>query len=400
MENAEYTFHMKRRTFLMTTAASHLRILGANDRIRAGVIGAGARGQFLVEQFKEAGADVGGVCDVYEPNLRAGLKKASSGAVPFRDYRKILEDKSIGAMIIATPEHWHARMMIDAVEAGKDVYVEKPLAHKIEEGFRMVDAVARTRRIVQVGMQRRSGELFLEARKIMESGRTGEMRLVTAIWYQRGSANNRPLAGDLDWKQWLGSAPDRPVDPFRFFNWYWYTDYSGGYLISQAAHIIDCMQWFLNSAPPVAVTCAGNRPELPGTDVPQTGSISVEYPGNYLVVFTLGWQAMRYTWANDHLMQFHGNKARLDLGRERYALYQESSAPETAPDVEKKSPGSFNFATLSHVRNFLECVASRKQPNAPVEAGQATNVVLCMAMESYRTGRRLRWNAQTRRAEG
>lgn len=391
---------MKRRTFLMTTAAGQARILGASDRIRAGIIGAGVRGQFLIEQFKEAGAEVGGVCDVYEPNLEAGLRKASSAARPFRDYRKMLEDKGIEAVIIATPEHWHARMMIDAVESGKDVYVEKPLAHKIEEGFRMVEAAERTRRVVQVGTQRRSGELFLQAKQIMESGRTGEVRLATGIWYQRGSANNRALAGHLDWKQWLGSAPDRPVDPFRFFNWYWYSDYSGGYLVSQAAHIIDCIQWFRNLSQPVTVTCAGNRPELPGTDVPQTGSIAVEFPGNCLVVFTLGWQAMRYSWYNDHLVQFHGNKTRLDLGRERYAVYGESSALEMAPSAERKSPGSFNVATLSHVRNFLDCMASRKQPNAPVEAGQATNVVLCMAMESYRTGRRLRWNAQTRRVEG
>lgn len=391
---------MHRRTFLLTTAAGRMRILGANDRIRMGIIGAGARGQFLSEQFKEVGVEIGGVCDVYEPNLQAGLKKASSGAKPFRDYRKLLDDRSFDAVVIATPDHWHARMMIDAVEAGKDVYLEKPLAHTIEEGFRMVSAVERTRRIVQVGTQRRSGELFVAARKIIESGRTGEMRLVTGLWYQKGVLNERPLSGDLDWKQWLGSAPARPLDPFRFRNWYWYSDYSGGHLMSQAAHIIDCIQWFQNWTQPVSVTCTGNRPELPGTDVPPTGSISVEFPGNCLVVFTLGWQAMRYNWYNDQLIQFHGNLARLDLGRERYALYEESSALEMVPSVERKSPGSFNFATLSHIRNFLECIASRKQPNAPVEAGQATNIVLCMAMESYRTGRRLRWNHQARRVEG
>ncbi len=391
---------MHRRAFLMTTAASQMRILGANDRIRAGIVGTGARGRFLIDQFKAAGVEVGAVCDVYEPHLQAGLKRASSGARPVRDYRKMLDDKSIEAVIVATPEHWHARMTIDAVEAGKDVYVEKPLTHKIEDGFRMVEAVERTRRVVQVGTRRRSGELFLEAKKVMESGRAGEIRLVTGIWYQRTSPNNSALAGALDWKQWLGNAPDRPVDPYRFLNWYWYSDYSaGGHLMSLAAHIIDCIQWFQNWSEPVTVTCAGNRPELPGTDVPPTGSISVEFPGNCLVVFTLGWQAMPYSWYNDHLVQFHGSKARLDLGRERYGLYEPSSALEMAPSAEKKSPGSFNLTTLSHVRNFLECIVSRKQPNAPVQAGQATNVVLCMAMESYRTGRRLRWNAQTRRAE-
>src|SRR5690242_19193229 len=128
---------MQRRTFLLTAASTQSRILGANDRVRAGIIGAGGRGRFLIGQFKEAGAEVGGVCDVYEPNLQAGLKEASTGAKPFNDYRRVLDDKSFEAVIVATPDHWHARMVIDAVDAGKDVYVEKPMAHTIDEGFRM-----------------------------------------------------------------------------------------------------------------------------------------------------------------------------------------------------------------------------------------------------------------------
>jgi len=391
---------MQRRNFLMATAAAQVGILGANDRIRAGIIGAGGRGRYLIGQFKEVGAEVAAVCDVYEPNLQAGTKEASSGARPFRDYRRLLDEKSLDAVIVATPDHWHARMVIDAVEAGKDVYVEKPLAHQIDEGFQIIEAVQRTRRIVQVGTQRRSAELFLEARKIMESARTGEIRLVTAAWYNnQSSLNQRQLEGDLDWKQWLGTAPSRPVDPLRFFNWYWFWDYSGGLLVGQAAHIIDCIQWFMNSTQPGAVTCTGNRPELSGTEVPETATITVEYPENYLAVFTLGYRAMRYNAFNDQIKQFHGNKARFDVGRESYALYPESSALEMTPSTQRKSPGSFNFSTMSHIRNFLECVASRKQPNAPVEAGQATNIVLSMAMQSYRTGRRLRWNAQARRVE-
>jgi len=391
---------MERRTFLMTTAAAQMRILGANDRVRAGIIGAGGRGRYLIGQFKELGVEVAGVCDVYEPNLQAGLNEASSGARPFRDYRRLLDEKGIDAVIVATPDHWHARMVIDAVEAGKDVYVEKPLAHQIDEGFQIIEAVERARRIVQVGTQRRSAELFLEARKIMQSTQIGEIRLVTSAWYNnQSSLNQRQLAGDLDWKQWLGTAPNRPPDPVRFFNWYWFWDYSGGLLVGQAAHIIDCIQWFMNANQPAAVTCTGNRPELSGTEVPETATITVEYPENYLAVFTLGYRAMRYSAFNDQIKQFHGNKARFDVGRESYALYPESNALEMTPSTQRKSPGSFNFATLSHIRNFLECIASRKQPNAPVEASQATNIVLSMAMQSYRSGRRLRWNAQARRVE-
>ncbi len=392
---------MNRRAFLLATAAAQSQIRGANERIRAGVIGAGGRGRYLIGQFKEAGAEVAAVCDVYQPNLEAGLKEASTGAVSFRDYRKLLDDKGLNAVVVATPDHWHAQMVIDAVEAGKDVYVEKPLAHKIDEGFRIVEAVRRTRRVVQVGTQRRSAELFLQAHEIVRSGHLGEIRLVTSAWYNnQSSLSDRRLAGDLDWKQWLGSTPERPLDPLRFFNWYYFWDYSGGLLVGQAAHILDCIQWYMNSTQPLAVSCTGTRPGLPGAEVPETASISIEYPENYLAVFTLGYRAMRYNTFNDQIKQFHGNKARLDVGREWYSLYPESNAVDLKPSAEKKAPNSFNFATLSHVRNFMECVVSRKDPNAPVEAGQATNIVLCMAMDSLRSGSRLRWNAQARRVEG
>jgi predicted dehydrogenase len=212
---------MDRRRFLLTTAAAQARIQGANERIRAGIIGAGGRGKYLTAQFKEIGAEMAAVCDVYEANLQGGLKEASTGARPFHDYRKLLDDKSIDAVIVATPDHWHARMVIDAVDAGKDVYVEKPMAHKIDEGFDVIKAVRRTKRVVQVGMQRRSAELFLEGKRIMDSGQLGNVHLVTSAWYNyTPSLRQANLAGSLDWKQWLGSAPDRPLDPPRFFNWY------------------------------------------------------------------------------------------------------------------------------------------------------------------------------------
>jgi predicted dehydrogenase len=392
---------MERRSFLLSAAASQARVNGANDRVRAGIVGAGGRGRYLIGQFKELGVDVGVVCDVYQPNLDAGVKEASTGARSVKDYRRLLDDKSLDAVIVATPDHWHARMVIDAVEAGKDVYVEKPLAHRIDEGYAIIEAVRRTRRIVQVGTQRRSAELFLKAKQIVDDGRLGEVRVVTSAWYNnQASLSDRKLAGDLDWRQWLGTSPDRPVDALRFFNWYYFWDYSGGLLIGQAAHIIDCIQWFMNAKEPLAVTCVGNRPGMAGAEVPETANITVEYPGNYLVTFTLGYKAMRYNTYNDQIKQFHGNKARFDVGREWYALYPETSAIEMKPAAEQKSPGSFNLATISHVRNFLECMASRKDPNAPVEAGQATNIVLCMAMESLRTGRRLRWNAAAKKSEG
>src|SRR6185295_17088049 len=195
-----------RRTFLAAGAA--VAAHAAGDRIRAGVIGAGGRGQYHVAQFKEVGAEVAAICDVYEPNLQAGLKAASTGAKAYTNYKKLLEDKSIDAVLIATPDHWHAQMTIDAVEAGKDVYVEKPMVHKIDEGFRVVEAVRRTKRVVQVGMQRRSYDVFQEAKQIMDSGAAGEVRLVNSWWLNhQASLRQKKLDGTLAWQQWLGSAP-------------------------------------------------------------------------------------------------------------------------------------------------------------------------------------------------
>jgi predicted dehydrogenase len=393
---------MNRRYFVgATTALSAQRVMGAGDRVRAGIIGSGGRGRYLTGEFKEIGAEMAAVCDVYEPNLAAGLKVASTGARPFEHYKRLLEDKSLDAVIVATPDHWHAQMTIDAVEAGKDVYVEKPLAHKIDEGFRIIEAVRRTRRVVQVGTQRRSFDLFLEAKQIMDSGAVGEVQLVNSWWYNNVSKPSPPkLEGKLDWKQWLGTAPAREMDPMRFRNWYWYWDYSGGLLVGQAAHVMDAILWFMKSSYPVAVTCSANKTQIAEWEIPETCVLTAEFPENYLAVFTLGYKAMRYAGVNDQMKQFNGSKARFDVGRESYALYPESTAPEVMkPSREARRPGSFATAARQHIRNFLDCVKSRHEPNAPVEAGQAASIVLCMALDSLRQGRRLRWNNSAGRVE-
>jgi predicted dehydrogenase len=387
---------MQRRTFLCAAGG----FVQSPDRIRAGVIGAGGRGRLLTAEFKEVGAEIAAVCDVYQPNLEAGLKAASTGARGYKDYRRMLEDPSLQAVIVATPDHWHARMVIDAVEAGKDVYVEKPLTHTIDEAFQVADAVRRTQRVVQVGTQRRSAPLFHEAKRIVDSGRLGDVRLVNSWWLNhQASLAEGKLEGELDWQQWLGPAPRRPLDPKRFFNWYYYYDYSGGLLVGQAAHMVDVFHWFMNSQAPLAVTCSGGRVNLEGAEITDTASILIEYPENYFAVFTLGYKAMRYHPRLDQLAQFHGSRARLDVGREHFRLYPETSQPELAPEREEDRPRSFAAATRDHIRNFLDCVRTRREPNAPVEAGLSVVIVLSMALDSLRSGRRLKWNAAARRVE-
>jgi predicted dehydrogenase len=388
---------MLRRTALATGAAS---LLAAQDRVRGAIIGSGGRGRYLTGEFKEIGVEMAAVCDVYEPNLQAGLKVASTGAKPYDNYKRLLDDKSIDVVVVATPDHWHAQMTIDAVQAGKDVYVEKPLAHTIEDGFRMMDAIKRTNRIVQVGTQRRSMDLFIDGKKVMDSGALGTVRLVNSWWVNHtASFNSRKIEGKLDWNQWLGTAPKKEASAERLFNWYWFWDYSGGLLVGQAAHVMDAIVWYMDSKFPLAVTATGMKPNIAGAEVPETCTMTVEFP-NYFAVFTLGYQAMRYALSLDQLKQFHGSKARFDVGRESYALYKEDpKSIDLKPDPDIKRPGAFSAAARSHIRNFLECVKTRKQPNATVENAQYTNIILCMAIESLKSGRRMKFNAATKRME-
>lgn len=380
------------------TAGAAARALAA-DRPRIGVIGSGGRGRLLTSEFKEIGAELPAVCDVYQPNLEAGLKAASTGAKPYTDYRRLLEDKSLQGVIIATPDHWHAQMAIDAAEAGKDIYVEKPMCHLPDEGFKMVEAVRRNRRICQVGTQRRSGSMFVEIKQKYATPETlGDVRLVNSWWMNyQDSLSKARLRGPLDWKQWLGPAEQRPLDETRFFNWYYYHDYSGGLLVGQAAHIIDCIQWYMNSPMSASVTCAGGKGNLGGGEIPETASMTVEYDENYIAVFTLGYKAMRYHTHNDQMNQFHGTKARLDVGRESFALWPQSAEVKMAPSVTSDRLGSFVVATREHIRNFLDCMATRQDPTAPVEAGLGTSISLAMAMESLRKGRRIKWDRNARR---
>lgn len=389
---------MQRRNFLTTAAASSsLRVLGANDRVRAAIIGAGSRGSYHTAQFKELGAEVAAVCDVYESNAAANVKRASPGCRAITEYERVLEDKSIDAVVIAVPDHSHAHIALDALAAGKDLYLEKPIAHTIEEGDRVVAAAKSSRRVVQNGMQRRSSPIFVAAKARLDSGELGPIRLVTSYWLNRMEALVQgPLQGKLAWNRWLGPAPKRPLDAVRFLNWYHFWDYGGGLTVAQAAHIYDVIQWFMGSRYPVAVTCGGTD-KLAGAEAPITTSTTLEYPENYLATFVLGYQAMHYGQFRDQLVSFHGSKGRLDVGRERWAIYPASKEIDVKPVASDRQVGSFRECNAEHIRNFLACVKSRKQPAAGVEAAQAVNIALAMTIEAQRTGRRVTYSPQSRK---
>ncbi len=392
-----------RRTFLLAGAgalAAHAAPPG--DRIVLGVIGAGGRGTLVMSTFqKDAAVRVGAICDVYEPNLERALSTASkAGSQPkaYRNYKELLADKDVEAVLIATPEHWHYQMVLDALAAGKDVYVEKPLCQTPEQGAALVEAERTSKNIVQTGMQRRSYDLYIEARGVVASGELGAVRMVRSWWLNNYlTAPPVKLDGKLDWDQWQGPAPRRAFDPNRFRNWRYYSDYAGGILADQGAHVFDGIHMLMNASYPLAVTAAAGKPHKAGVDMPESVVATAEYPEDFLGVFTINYAAMQYRTRNDQLNQLDGDRARMDIGREDFRVYRKGA--EDQPAIERKSEKGFAYATDLHVANFLECVRTRKTPTAPMRLAFQAALVVQMANLSLKHGRRARWNAATNRVE-
>ncbi len=220
---------MKRRTFLKSAAGLAVAapvapptVLGANDRIRIGVIGPGGRARGLMNQLKTLpGNSMVAVCDVYEPRMQQAAEIAGPGTTRHADYRAILDSREIDAVLIGTPDHWHKRITLDAVAAGKDVYVEKPVSHSIEEGAEMVKAIEASKQVVQTGTQQRSWEHWILGKQIVDSGKLGQITFVQTYWFQHMRAGEFPEVdlAKLDWKRWLGPAPEQPFRPEPFFQW-------------------------------------------------------------------------------------------------------------------------------------------------------------------------------------
>jgi predicted dehydrogenase len=352
---------------------------------------------------KDPRVTVDAICDVYEPNLERAISLATKpqGRVPrpYRNYKELLADKNIDAVLIATPEHWHAQMVLDAIAAAKDIYIEKPLCHTPEEGVRLVEAERHTKQIIQVGMQRRSYDLFLEARKITTGGTLGRVRMVRSWWlnnYLHGTRATK-LDGKLDWDQWQGPAPRHEFDADRFRNWREYSDYSGGIVADQGAHVFDGIHMLMGSGGPLTVTAAAGKPHRPGFETPESVTTSAYYPEDYLAVFTINYAAMHYEAPSDQMNHFDGEQARLDVKREDFKVYKLGA--EETPAGAYKSEKGFSYATDLHVANFLECVRTRHRPTAPMALGFQAALAVQMTNISLKHGRRVAWNAQTQKIE-
>lgn len=349
---------------------------------------------------KDPSVHVGAVCDVYEPNLEKALStasKAQAGAPKaYRNYKQLLDDKDVDAVLIATPEHWHHRMVLDALAAGKDVYVEKPLCRTPEEGVELVEAEKKTRQIVQVGMQRRSYDLYIEGSRIVAAGTLGTVRVVRSWWLNNylGGTRDARLDGVLDWEQWQGPMKTRIApDPFIFRNWRNISAYAGGIVADQGAHVFDGIHLLMNASYPLAVTAAAGKPHRDGYDTPESVVVTAQYPEDFIASFTVNYAAMRYKSRNDQMNQLDGDKARMDIGREDLKVYLQGE--EETPAVAKRSEKGFGWATDLHVQNFLECVRTRKRPTAPMVLGFQAALVAQLANLSLKTGRRVQWDSKS-----
>jgi len=388
---------MPRRTFL-AAGGSALAAWATppSDQIALGVIGSGGRGAAVMGVFqKDPALNVNAICDVYEPNLENAVSVASKvpGTHPkmYRNYKELLADKDVQAVLIATPEHWHYQMVLDALAAGKDVYVEKPLCQTPEQGIALVEAERKSKQIVQVGMQRRSYDLYQEGRAIVAGGKLGTVRMVRSWWLNNylGGTPAKTLAGPLDWEQWQGPAQRRPMDADRFRNWRFYSDYAGGIVADQGAHVFDGIHMLMSAGFPAAVTAAANKPHKAGVDEPESVVVIAEYPEDFLGVFTVNYAAMQYKSQNDQLNQLDGDLARMDIGREELKVFMKGAEEHAL--IEKKSEKGFGWATDLHVQNFLECVRTRRTPAAPMKLAFQAALVVQMANLSLKSGRRMRW---------
>ena len=402
---------MDRRRFLTSaalSAASYRQVLGANEQVRVGLIGCGGRGRYVGKFMAEApNTRFVATADVYLPNADAARGWAGGDAKAFQDFRKLLEMKDVDAVLIATPDHWHAIPTVLACQAGKDVYVEKPLAHNIHEGRVMVDAARRHNRIAVIGTQQRSATHFPEVARIIQSGPLGGLRFVRIWNYVNMAPNGVPAEPDstppegLDWDFYLGPAPRVPYNRKRHLGTYrWFSDYSGGYITDYGTHRFDTMHQIMGVDAPLSVAATGGRFSVKDAgDVPDVMQVTYDYPG-----FILSYEAIRMSGhgvgGRSPGMRYYNAKGELDRphGHAYYgtngALFCDRIGYEIYPDNDKIIRKTHNTtdATSLHARHFIDCVRSRERSKADVETGHRSTIVAHLGNIAYRTGKKLKWD--------
>jgi predicted dehydrogenase len=365
------------------TALSYSRILGANDRIGLGVIGTGSRGTYVMTVFqKNADLEVRALCDVYRKRIDDAQGKAP-GTKAFTDHRELLALKEVDAVLIGSPDHWHKDHAVDAMNAGKDVYVEKPMCRTREEAPLMVKAARANERICQVGVQQRSGPIYLEPLdKYIRSGAIGRISHIDAVW---NSGVPRPLPkepavkpSNLDWIRFLGPVRYRDWAPGQYLNFRAFLDFNGGKMTDFGHHWMDVVHMYMGERAPRSAVFAGGIyfDHKDGRTAPDTCNALFEYDG-FSVLFQSN------TYGGEYGITFHGDKGNLFVNRNRYEF---TPAGRGAQSVVQRIPGDI---TADHVRNFLDCCKSRQLPKGDAAIAAISVIPPLLGVESYLTKKRL-----------
>jgi predicted dehydrogenase len=406
-----------RRTFLAASASavalsaiSYQRVLGANEKLNIGLIGSGGRGRSLFLEAAKQGQNCVALCDVAPFRMEAttaALAKASGKASFWgissyprpkfcSDHRKLLDHQGLDAVIIATPDHWHHDVLLDAMAANKDTYVEKPLSKSIDEGRSMIAAVRKTKCVVQVGNQRHSGDHWKRCRDVIQSKDFGDLVWVK-VWDCRNWLKRDPFAppsnfkdaDKIDWKRFLGKAPSRPFEPYRYFAWRWFWDYAGGLMTDIGAHQLDIVQW-LGAAEkgPKSVVANGGNYHFKYWETPDVVHGVWDYgkfTATFAVEFVNGYDGVGAT--------FYGTKRTLwaDADKE-VRVYDTIDKPD--PKLKPRETWKVEYEGPAHMKNWLECCKSRKDPNSTIELGHRVITAAHLANIAYRTGKKVYWDAE------
>ncbi|MFV2065573.1 MAG: Gfo/Idh/MocA family protein [Pirellulales bacterium] len=407
--------NVDRRAFGKISASTALAMGAAraadspNDRLSIGFVGVGNRGSQLLDGFlAQPDIKVVALCDVYQPYLDRAQARFDNSVETCRDFRQLIDRPDVDVVVIATPDHWHAIQTIAACDAGKDVYVEKPLSITIVEGRRMVEAARRNNRVVQVGTHRRSSELYPQLAQLIAAGRLGKITVSRCYrlsnMFPNGIGREQPgnPPTDLDWNLWLGPRPLRKyqanIAPYKFRWWQQYSSQMGNW----GVHYLDAIRWLTDDLAPASVCAMGGRFAVDDDrTVPDTMEVTYQFSSGRLAIFGQ-YEANGAAALKQGEVELRGTQGTAYIGGKGFDVFPERGGQfqDRKPRMQRISVASreSNAALTSrHVRNFLDSVRSRDRPNADVEIGHRSTTMSLLANISLAVGARLEWDAQRER---
>ena len=410
--------NLARRSFLktavgVTASPAILRGAPAGKTFRTGFIGMGRRGRNMLRSaLQQPELDVVAISEIYRPNVEAALKIVPDAKV-YPDFRDLIAADDIDAVCIATPDHWHAYMTVEACKAGKDVYLEKPISVTVEEGQIMVRAARKYNRIVQVGMQQRSGAHFQKAVGIIRRGEIGRITFVRSWNYENafpegiGSPSDQDPPVDLDWNMWLGPAPEKPFnanrfgvhpDHYSYFRWFW--DYAGGMMTDWGVHLLDIVLWAMDEKGPRVVTTIGGKYALEDNrETPDVIQANFEFP-QFVCVYENRVANEQSMFDRGYGITFHGTRGTLFVDRRRYEVIPEmksldAGGRERAARMEGREGMASNRSTDAHWADFIASMKSREPPICDIETGHRSTVIALLGNVALRSRQRVEWDPES-----